>query len=111
MPQPLEFEGSWEEIVAYAPELTGPKVRLTILTPENLKPTLGDSASGVESSTSLWDSERPEEFFARQSIQPVKALAIFLESLPDFGDDAISLWEAISEDRAQRRALTANNGW
>ena len=47
----------------------------------------------------------PESIFAQQGIQPVATLAAFLDSLLDFGADAEQLWEAISEDRAQRRAL------
>lgn len=34
MPQPLEFEGTWEEIISHAKDLAGRKVRLTVLTPD-----------------------------------------------------------------------------
>ena len=30
--QPLELEGTWEEIVAHSDELAGRKVRLTVIT-------------------------------------------------------------------------------
>lgn len=102
-PQPLEFEGTWEEIAVHAHELSGRKVRLTVLSSENRAAARGASASDTGSSTSFWGSEPPEEVFARQGVQPVKALAILLESLPDFGKDASNLWEAIAENRAQRR--------
>lgn len=103
--QPLEFEGTWEEIVSHANELAGRKVRLTVLTSEPLTGN-NDSDDDMKSSTSFWESESPEEIFARHGIQPVTTLTTFIESLPDFGDDAIDLWEAIAENRAQRRALT-----
>jgi hypothetical protein len=32
------FEGTWEEILLHAPELVGQRVRLTVLSNENLKP-------------------------------------------------------------------------
>lgn len=32
------FEGTWEEILLHAPELSGQRVRLTVLPNENLKP-------------------------------------------------------------------------
>ncbi len=32
------FEGTWEEILRYAPELVGRRVRLTVLSTENSKP-------------------------------------------------------------------------
>ncbi len=32
------FEGTWEEILRYAPELVGQRVRLTVLSNESLKP-------------------------------------------------------------------------
>src|SRR6266487_724691 len=99
---PLEFEGTWEEIISHANELAGRKVRLIILTSE--PPAGNNDSDDEESSTSFWESETPEEIFARQGTQPVTTLTKLLESLPDFGEDAISLWEAISEDRAQRRA-------
>ncbi|MBI3910546.1 MAG: hypothetical protein HY320_06370 [Armatimonadetes bacterium] len=34
--RPLELEGTWEEIVAHAPELAGRRVRLTVL-PEEME--------------------------------------------------------------------------
>ena len=42
---------------------------------------------------------------ARAGCQPVKDLAAFLGSLPEFGPDAATLRAAIAEDRALRRAL------
>lgn len=103
--QPLEFEGTWEEIAAYAPKLAGRKVRITVLTTESSDAPRGHFASDAESSTSFCEGATATEIFACQGIQPVANLATFLESLPDFGQDAIHLWEAIAEDRAQRRAL------
>ena len=103
--QPLEFEGTWEEIVAYAPKRAGRKVRLTVLITENSDAAGGRVASDAESSTSFWDGVTAAEIFACQGIEPVANLAAFLESLPDFGQDAVHLWEAIAEDRAQRRAM------
>ena len=41
---------------------------------------------------------------ARDGLQPIKDLASFLETLPNFGDDAVRLREVIIEDRALRRA-------
>jgi hypothetical protein len=106
-PQPLEFEGTWEEIISHANELAGRKVRLTVLTSE---PPAGSNGfdDDEESFTSFWESETPEEIFARQGIQPVTTLTTFLESLPDFGEDALNLWEVIAENRAQRRASTGD---
>jgi hypothetical protein len=44
MPMPMmEFEGTWEEIAAHAPELAGRKVRLVVLQPEQ-RPAMGDLA-------------------------------------------------------------------
>jgi len=102
--QPLEFEGTWEEIAAHAPKLAGRKVRLTLLTVESPAAARGPVASDGESSTSFWEEATAAEIFACQRIEPVANLATFLESLPDFGQDAVHLWEVISEDRAQRRA-------
>lgn len=107
-PHLLEFEGTWEEIAVHAPELAGRKVRLTVLAPEDEATTHADSASNAGLSTSFWENEMAEEIFERQGIQPITALVTFLESLPDFGQDAIDLWEAIAEDRAQRRALAGD---
>jgi len=42
---------------------------------------------------------------ARDGLQPVTDLNAFLESLPDFGSDAASLREAITEERALRRVV------
>jgi hypothetical protein len=105
MPQPLEFEGTWEEIAAHAPELAGRRVRLTVLAPANEGTTLPHQADKTEASISFWKTSTREEIFACQGIQPVRDLASFLESLPDFGQDGIRLWEAIAEDRTLRRAL------
>ena len=38
MKQPLELEGTWEEILAHSTELAGRKVRLTVLPVEDEKP-------------------------------------------------------------------------
>ena len=40
---------------------------------------------------------------ARDGAQPIKDLASFLQTLPDFGKDAVRLREVIAEDRALRR--------
>jgi hypothetical protein len=46
------------------------------------------------------DAIRP----ARPGCQPVRNLRAFLALLPDFGEDGVSLLDAIVEDRARRRA-------
>ena len=101
IPPPLEFEGTWEEIATHASELAGCRVRLIVLTPENV--TTGDS-NDTESLSRSQESET-QNLFVQQHIQPVATLATFLASLPDFGSDAEQLWEVILEDRTQRRAL------
>jgi hypothetical protein len=35
------LEGTWEEVLCYAPELVGRRVRLTVLSNESLKPQNG----------------------------------------------------------------------
>ena len=102
IPPPLEFEGTWEEIAMHASELAGCRVRLIVLTPENV--TTGDS-NDTEAPSRSQESRTPENIFVQQHIQPVATLATFLASLPDFGSDAEQLWEVILEDRTQRRAL------
>ncbi|HEY7493513.1 MAG TPA: hypothetical protein VIH59_20680 [Candidatus Tectomicrobia bacterium] len=99
---PLEFEGTWEEIATHASELAGCRVRLIVLTPESV--TAGHS-NDTEAPSRSQESGTPEDIFVQQHIQPVATLAAFLASLPDFGSDAEQLWEAIFEDRTQRRAL------
>lgn len=107
MPQPLEFEGTWEEIISHAKDLAGRKVRLTVLTPDTAAEH-NDSDDGAESSASFWKSETPEEIFSRRDISPVTTLTTLLDSLPDFGEDALTLWDAIAENRAQRRASSGD---
>jgi hypothetical protein len=51
------------------------------------------------------DGELPGVLPARDGLQPVTDLNAFLQSLPDFGPDAVSLREAIAEDRELRRAI------
>jgi hypothetical protein len=41
------FEGTWEEILRYAPELVGRRVRLTILSNESSKPQNGTTLEQV----------------------------------------------------------------
>ena len=41
------FEGTWEEILRHAPELAGRRVRLTVLSNENLKPQNGNTLDQV----------------------------------------------------------------
>jgi hypothetical protein len=44
---------------------------------------------------------------ARDGLQPIKDLASFLQTLPNFGQDAVRLREAIAEDRTLRRTAAA----
>jgi hypothetical protein len=41
------FEGTWEEILRYAPELVGRRVRLTVLSNESSKPQNGATLDQV----------------------------------------------------------------
>jgi hypothetical protein len=41
---------------------------------------------------------------AKPGFQPVKDLSAFLQSLPDFGEDAERLRDVIAEERAVRRS-------
>lgn len=41
------FEGTWEEILCYAPELVGQRVRLTVLSNESSKPQDGATLDQV----------------------------------------------------------------
>ncbi|MBW4488569.1 MAG: hypothetical protein KME12_12340 [Trichocoleus desertorum ATA4-8-CV12] len=41
------FEGTWEEILRYAPELVGQRVRLTVLSNESSKPQNGTTLDQV----------------------------------------------------------------
>ena len=49
------------------------------------------------------DVETPGLLPARPGLQPVRDLAAFLQSLPDFGEEADRLREAVAESRAERR--------
>ena len=49
------------------------------------------------------DAEPPGLRPARPGLQPVTDLGTFLQTLPDFGEDADRLLEAVMENRAQRR--------
>jgi len=41
------FEGTWEEILRYAPELVGQRVRLTVLSNESSRPQNGKTLDQV----------------------------------------------------------------
>lgn len=41
------FEGTWEEILRYAPELVGQRVRLTVLSNESSRPQNGTTLDQV----------------------------------------------------------------
>ena len=68
--------------------------------------TPGDGPSGQSPAAAATQGIRP----AREGVQPIKDLASFLELLPDFGDDAAGLREAIAEERALRRAAAEADG-
>lgn len=96
-----EMEGSWEEIASHASELAGHRVHLTILEDEE-KPSV--SASTKSTPVDLLD--RPGVIPPKEGMQPVKDLDAFLASLPRFTpEEADTLWQAIEENRAMRRAV------
>jgi hypothetical protein len=48
---------------------------------------------------------------AHNGFQPIGDLAAFLEALPEFGEDAARLRDAIAENRASRRAVERVDVW
>lgn len=61
--QPLELEGTWEEIVAHAPELAGRRVRLIVLpdVPEAPTPKSHSTAQSLLKFAGTWKGEDVEE--------------------------------------------------
>ena len=58
-----------------------------------------DVGRGERSSSEEPPGLRP----ARGGLQPIRDLTAFLQSLPEFGEEAQQLLEAVIENRAQRR--------
>jgi hypothetical protein len=66
-----------------------------------------DEPSQEASSPSGDSAIRP----ARDGLQPIRDLASFLRTLPDFGSDAVRLREVIAEDRLLRRAAAEGDDY
>ena len=100
-----EIEGTWEEVLAHAPEFTGRRVRLTLLDshveaadevviPRRPKPTPEQTALGILPATN--------------GMYPVKDFDAWMASIPHFDgtDEEFARFElAIAENRAMRREL------
>ena len=63
-PQPIEIEGTWEEIVAHAPQLAGRRVRLTVL-PEERRGTATVDTHSLEEKIAKIVAQVPDDEWAK----------------------------------------------
>jgi hypothetical protein len=64
-PQPLEIEGTWEQIVALSPAFAGHRLRVTVLPRTDAKPDVSDTAPSIEEKIAAIWADMPEEEWAK----------------------------------------------
>jgi hypothetical protein len=102
-----QIEGTWEEIAARAPELTGHRVRVTVLDGDEEKTESGATSNRTAQGAAEEVVNIPGLIPGRKGLQPIRDWKAFMAELPHIEDDeAFEVFErAIAENRAMRRAL------
>jgi len=102
--QPVEFEGTWEEIAEHGTALAGRRVRLVVLADD--EPAGLGSADPPAATTECGSGLAPRPAVAEATAIPFTDVNAWLDTLPAVPtEEADALWQAVAENRTMRRSL------
>jgi hypothetical protein len=107
-PQPIELEGTWEEIAAHAPYLAGRRVRLIVLPEGTEGPSTPEDTRSIEEKIAEIVAEVPEQEWAKLPSDLGDQLDHYIYGTPNVQESRVCQFALLVRDCQPSRPVASS---